>query len=145
MGAAKNVDIEADVPQRLKCIAERLVEFRPDDERKTVSIYFLCSNDEVVYVGQAVDMFNRMKAHREKIFDRIFHLKVKKEISYETERSIIKALRPKYNKERFSTCEICDMERGRLLTLGMLDIYRPEEREFIYSGMRAMYTEYKGD
>jgi len=63
-------------------------------------VYFLCLGDEVVYVGQTVQLAGRVYQHRtaRKEFDRVVYLPVTAADIDEVERSFIVALRPRMNR-----------------------------------------------
>ena len=70
-------------------------------------VYFLCSNDTVVYVGKSSNLYPRIREHvssQDKIFDRVFFLQPQGEDSIEgLEKIFIKLHKPKYNKEKHLT------------------------------------------
>lgn len=57
-------------------------------------IYFLLDNNEIVYVGQSVNVYQRIHQHRDKKFNRIFVLKTD---NLDLESYYINKLKPKYN------------------------------------------------
>lgn len=62
-------------------------------------VYFLIDNDEIVYVGQSLNVYSRISAHKkDKDFDKVFVIKCQKEELTEIERYYILLLRPKHNK-----------------------------------------------
>lgn len=66
-------------------------------------IYFLCQDDEVVYVGQAVSVLARIACHigenlKEFDHERIYFLPCPREHLSEVERQWIQELKPKYNR-----------------------------------------------
>ena len=67
-------------------------------------IYFLCLDNEVVYVGQSICVVMRVLTHMnqtkdKKMFDhdRVFFLSVPREALDKMEREFIRALKPRYN------------------------------------------------
>jgi hypothetical protein len=68
-------------------------------------IYFLTLNNEVVYVGQSIDIPSRVTNHRisKKTFDRVFFLRVPADHLLEVEKNFIKTLNPKYNQQHIKT------------------------------------------
>lgn len=64
------------------------------------AVYFLVSDDKVVYVGQTVEIHNRLATHRrEKKFDSAFYLQVGRiEDLLEVEKAFIQLFKPKLNK-----------------------------------------------
>lgn len=63
-------------------------------------IYFLCQNEEVVYVGQSVNAVARVKTHESETcgqFNRMFFLRLPAGQLDEAERRFIRALRPRLN------------------------------------------------
>lgn len=72
---------------------------------KTVvcGIYFLICEEQIVYVGQSVDIFKRLREHRKegyKKWDRFSMIPVRKEKLTEVETWYIQHFRPKYNRTR---------------------------------------------
>ena len=64
-------------------------------------VYFLINIDEVVYVGQTVNIYSRIKHHEnsEKIYTRVLYIPVCNEELERVERGFIDSLDPKYNKD----------------------------------------------
>lgn len=60
-------------------------------------VYFLCHNQEVVYVGQSVNIVARITAHTDKRFDRVFFLPWPKDDLDRVEGAFIRTLRPPLN------------------------------------------------
>jgi len=61
-------------------------------------VYFLCDGDEVVYVGQSVEVLSRLAVHqRDKKFDRAYVLPVPHEELDAVEGAFIRALKPSLN------------------------------------------------
>lgn len=62
-------------------------------------VYFLVLREEVVYVGQSVNLLSRLATHQfDKLFDRVFFINVPAESILEIEAALIKKFKPKYNK-----------------------------------------------
>ena len=62
-------------------------------------IYFLMNDNEVVYVGQSIDIHRRINKHKEsKTFDKIYYLEVDKQNLDEIEKKYILEYQPIYNK-----------------------------------------------
>ena len=77
---------------------EQLQQIPPHDYQP--GVYFLCENDEVVYVGQSVAPSARVAAHRfqgKKSFDRAYLLPVPQSELNDVEARMIKLLEPKLN------------------------------------------------
>ncbi len=81
-----------DVPAKLQLAAKRLIEVQ-----HTVGVYFLCHNDEVVYVGQSIDVGSRIRQHTDKEFTRAFCLPCPEDHLNRVEAAFIALFRPKYN------------------------------------------------
>jgi hypothetical protein len=81
-----------DVPRQLHLAAKRLIEVQ-----HTVGVYFLCDNDEVVYVGQSIDVGSRIRQHTDKVFSRAFCLPCPEEDLNRVEAAFISLFKPKYN------------------------------------------------
>lgn len=62
-------------------------------------VYFLFDGDEIVYVGQSIDLQNRLRGHEFKTFDRVAYYLVPEDRIDEEERRWIFGLRPKYNAQ----------------------------------------------
>ncbi len=63
-------------------------------------VYFLCSNNRVVYVGQSTAPSNRIESHRQQkgdVFDRVFLIPVPKSELNEVESAFIDLLQPSLN------------------------------------------------
>ena len=60
-------------------------------------VYFLVDGDEVVYVGQSVNIYNRIPQHHDKKFDRYMYVPCKHELLNVLESLYIHCLRPKFN------------------------------------------------
>ena len=61
-------------------------------------VYFLCLEDEAVYVGQSVNVHARVPMHTDKEFNRAFFLPVPRSDLTAVEGAFIRLLRPRYNK-----------------------------------------------
>jgi len=61
-------------------------------------VYFLIDKNKIVYVGQTVNIYMRMKDHeKNKSFNRVLYIPVAKEYLDKIERGYIDSLNPKYN------------------------------------------------
>lgn len=87
-----NKVLPKDVPACLQLAARRLIEVQ-----HTVGVYFLCDNDEVVYVGQSIDVGSRIRQHTDKEFSRAFCLPCPEEDLNRVEAAFIALFKPKYN------------------------------------------------
>lgn len=69
-------------------------------------IYLLIDNHEVVYIGQTLNIHQRLKSHKDKIFDRyhFFRCEIDKLNFFEEE--LIDRFRPKYNKSKLGRIAI---------------------------------------
>lgn len=67
-----------------------------------IGIYLLKKNDKVVYVGQSINIEQRIKQHKksEKKFDDYMSIECDKNLLNETEESYILLFNPKYNIKR---------------------------------------------
>ncbi len=64
-------------------------------------VYFLCLDDEVVYVGRTVSLGKRIATHNEdksKLFDRVFYLPTAENDLESEESKFISSLKPKFNR-----------------------------------------------
>jgi hypothetical protein len=84
-----------DVPRALALLAKKLIHL---PACCLSGIYFLCSGNEVVYVGQSIRVGARSHSHRDKKFDTILVLPVPQEDLNRVEAAFIGLLKPKYNK-----------------------------------------------
>ena len=65
----------------------------------TPLVYFLCKENRIVYIGQTVNIWSRIPCHiKDKNFDRIFYMDVRKEDLNKTENALIEYYDPEYNK-----------------------------------------------
>lgn len=72
-------------------------------------VYFLAKSDEVVYVGQACDLYARLRSHVKenvKDFDRVFFIECHPSRMDQMECHYIRKLRPKYNIASKPTDEV---------------------------------------
>jgi hypothetical protein len=60
-------------------------------------VYFLVDGDEVVYVGQSTNIYNRIPQHHSKKFDRYMYVPCKPELLNALESLYIHCFRPKLN------------------------------------------------
>lgn len=84
------------LPAALRAIAEWL---RTVPLTNAVGIYFLCSGESIVYIGQSVSVAGRIAQHRHdgKVFDRAFVLPCLPEHLNLLEGHFIRAIRPTLN------------------------------------------------
>jgi hypothetical protein len=75
-------------------------------------VYFLVKGDEVVYIGQSVDVCGRITAHRasDKEFDRVFYVPFRSELLCMLEGALIRALKPKLNGNKGPLSHACEHE-----------------------------------
>lgn len=114
-------NILGQVPQALSLLSQRLIQA---DVFLLSGIYFLCSEGEVVYVGQSMCLGDRLASHvREgkKIFDHVYILPALTNDLSAMEGAFIRALSPRYNI--VSPCEwVSDAD-----TMGKLGFSAPIE------------------
>lgn len=92
-----------DIPDVLMPIASRLRSVK--DNHKCPVIYFLVSENQIVYVGQSTNLFSRLMSHRaDKKFDRVLFFKYPREGLTEVENAFIRFLKPKYNVSQNAEC-----------------------------------------
>ena len=82
----------ANVPKALQMAAKRLVEVS-----HISGVYFLCEADDVVYVGQSIDVTTRIRQHTDKQFDRALCLPCPEQDLNRVEAAFIGFFKPKYN------------------------------------------------
>lgn len=86
---------EEELPEKIKGLS-RHIKRAPVSPR--CCVYFLASDKEVVYVGQAVNLYSRVYEHlRSKSFDEVFFIEVPQNELDATEGAFIRALNPKLN------------------------------------------------
>jgi excinuclease UvrABC nuclease subunit len=91
-----NVAQFANLPGVLAPMFKKLKEY---NRVSSPCVYFLVQNDEIVYVGQTLNINSRIEHHLEdKKFNRVFYLSMSKRGLDEAETVFIQALKPKYNR-----------------------------------------------
>lgn len=67
---------------------------------RVTGVYFLIHGDEIVYVGQSVDVFSRFEVHRVsgKVFDRVYYIECEEWELSDVEAEYIIKFAPKYNR-----------------------------------------------
>lgn len=89
-------------------------------------VYFLCSNDELVYIGQGGNVFNRIGAHfGNKTFDFSWLMRVPKSDLNFIEHHLIEKFAPKYNYGK----------NGKLILPGLGYGYEPTEANLGFVAM----------
>jgi predicted GIY-YIG superfamily endonuclease len=77
--------------------------------KKIACVYFLLQGDEIVYIGQTVDIHNRISVHtrkKNKKFNKVLYHEVKKKNLLIVENYLIKKYKPKYNlKSKWTTTQ----------------------------------------
>lgn len=84
------------IPHKLKGIKD----LRLYEEKREYCIYFLCTLDEVVYIGRTDSLAPRLKEHRmnKKTFEKCYYIKTfDKDTCIKQERELILTIKPKYN------------------------------------------------
>lgn len=76
-----------------------------------VGIYFLKKEDEIVYVGQSINIHRRVEQHKDKDFDDYSFIECEKSLLDCTEEFYILKCNPKYNKRRFEIKVNCDTKQ----------------------------------
>lgn len=104
------------IPTALSKHAQRLHHFK--DPHYPPCVYFLVSGDEVLYVGQTIELPLRIATHRKKgrAFDRVLFLPVPRSRREEYEAAFIKLLRPKMN-ERMREDDLLEADASLLADL----------------------------
>jgi hypothetical protein len=83
-----------------------------------VGVYFLIDNDEVVYVGQSVNIFSRISQHKiDKKFDRYAFIPCSKENLDKLESLYIHFLRPRLNGKHKDNIVAAPLTLEKLLEL----------------------------
>lgn len=86
------------VYSKIDILANKL-EWHPKQYEKS-NIYFLIDGEEIVYVGQSLDVYSRVTAHRSnKDFTHYSHFECEKADANELEDMYITLLDPHYNKK----------------------------------------------
>lgn len=76
-----------------------------------VGIYLLKNKNEVVYVGQSVNIHRRVEQHKDKDFDNYDFIECEKALLNCTEEFYILKHNPKYNKKRFEITVRCSSDK----------------------------------
>lgn len=84
------------------CIADgsKIIEL---DNLFTIGVYVLLQDSEVVYVGQSIDVSQRIRRHvkeGKKIFDEVRVIEYEKQDLLQRESELISLFKPKYNKTK---------------------------------------------
>lgn len=88
-----------EIPESISGLVNYLREMPIGQEADCSGVYFLTRGKEIVYVGQATSVVNRVPAHiADKVFDRVLYLPLPRAELNTAERTFIEALKPKYNK-----------------------------------------------
>jgi len=103
-------------------------------------IYFLIHNDDIVYIGQSIDIPNRIRQHRGHYpFDKVHYLEVNKNELTRIEKEYILKYTPRYNKtyldKNKDTKSLCMWyHKYNLYAKGNIDnIYRQElYKKYLY-------------
>lgn len=86
-------------PEQFQAVIEGVIEF--DILDNSPRIYFLVSDNEIVYVGKTERKFiKRISSHlfeKRGCFNRVFYINVKPELLNQTEKKYIKMFKPVYN------------------------------------------------
>jgi hypothetical protein len=104
-----------DLPVGLKPMSRAL--YKIDDKCVLSGVYFLLDGDEVVYVGQSVNVVGRVYQHSEKKFDRAYYLYVVEDERIQVEDAFIRHFKPKYNGTKAT--EVRDCDRAILKSAGV--------------------------
>lgn len=94
---------EIKVPISLRAIAGMIIplSLQSSETPGMPGVYFLCSEGEVVYVGQSGNVFGRVGAHiGNKTFDAVFFVRVPQSDLDYVEGELIRTLKPKYNHDK---------------------------------------------
>jgi len=91
-----------------------------------IGIYFLKQKDEVVYVGQSINIHRRIEQHKDKKFDNYSYIQCSKDMLNCTEEAYILRFNPIYNKRKAELTIGCDSlkEKSKLLK------YKKEMKEW---------------
>jgi len=75
-----------------------IYKYKLQDKMNFSAVYFLVDNKEVVYVGQAINLYRRIMEHKDKIFDDVYYFETDNTELNVVEEYFIIAMNPKYNK-----------------------------------------------
>lgn len=84
---------------------------------KAIGVYFLLDGDDVVYVGQAVDVYSRIGQHKDKRFDRYAFVPCPVDALDMLESLYIHCLRPRLNGEQSNGAKCAPMSLTALLRM----------------------------
>ena len=78
-------------------------------------VYFLLDGDEIVYVGQAVNIYSRIAQHTDKQFDRYAFVLCDVDMLDNLESLYIHVLRPKLNGNQTNGAKIAPLSLEKLI------------------------------
>lgn len=88
-------------PKELRPLQNDIYEVDPGLINAPSGIYFLYEKEELVYIGQSVNVIQRGFTHtseNKKVFSKQYFIKIPKNCLLETENVLINYFKPKYNK-----------------------------------------------
>jgi hypothetical protein len=94
---------DVSVPVALRAIAGMLIPMSVSGAETLAvpGVYFLCHGEQVVYVGQSINVFGRVGAHiGNKTFDRVYFVRVPESDLNFVEGRLIEQLAPRYNHDK---------------------------------------------
>lgn len=107
------------IPKELS-LTPNLQEFKTASIVAVPCVYFLCRDKKIVYIGQTINIQNRINQHlcdNEKQFDSVFFIHVHQNQLLKVEASLIRYLRPPLNKQKIGKAKKQDEETSiRLLS-----------------------------
>lgn len=92
----RTLDVDQVETEQLRRLPDGVTEATTDCAEGSY-VYFLMHDQECVYVGQTVNLQNRLRAHSDKQFDRVLFIHVDDDIRLSAEKEWIATLQPKYN------------------------------------------------
>lgn len=95
---------------------------------KASGVYFLLDGDEVVYVGQAVNVYSRIGQHKDKRFDRYAFVPCAVEVLDRLESLYIHCLRPRLNGSQRSDAKCAPIALDALIRMVPNDLVNSPER-----------------
>ena len=119
------------IPKELT-LTPNLKEFKTASLVQVPCVYFLCKNQKIVYIGQTINIQNRIAAHitdSQKQFDSVFYIHVHKDCLLDVEMSLIRYIRPTYNKGKIAKAK----DKDEAITLSILNYTHDKMGPYVFN------------
>jgi hypothetical protein len=96
----KSTCLTKEIPFELNSYRNEVYELPIENIVTPSGVYFLYKDENLVYIGQTINVANRVCTHlmeELKDFNKCFFIKIRKEDLFETETKLIRHFKPKYN------------------------------------------------